>query len=103
MRTFWLFQHKPTGLSRGKQACFWLWNLAWVLAAGICLGGLSLLYAYGTYPSILFRSYFVKGLIAFLNILPVAGLTLLLWLLTGRAWTGFLLSGIVTLGFSIGN
>lgn len=103
MRTFWLFQHKPTGLSRGKQACFWLWNLAWVLAAGICLGGLSLLYAYGTYPSILFRSYFVKGLIAFLNILPVAGLTLLLWLLTGRAWTGFLLSGVVTLGFSIGN
>lgn len=103
MRTFWLFQQRPTGLGKPKQTLFWLWNLVWVAAAGVCLGGLSLMYAYGAYDFILFRSYFVQELIAILNILPVLGLTLLLWLVTGRAWLGFLLSGIVTIGFSIGH
>ena len=103
MKNFWLFQRNAAGLDRRKQACFWLWNLAWITLAGICLGGLSMVFAYGSYPSILFRSYFVKEIIALLNILPVLALTWLLWLVTGRAWLGFLLSGIITIGFSIGN
>lgn len=103
MNSFWLFQKSPAGLSRRKAALFWAWNLLFVLASGVCLGGLSLLFAYGSYSPNLFYSYFTHPLIFLLNIAPVVGLEVLLWCLTGRSALSFFLAGFVTVGFSIGN
>ena len=103
MKTFWLFQKRPDGLSKQKTALFWAWNLFLVLASGICLGGLSLLFAYGSYSPNVFYSYFTHPLIFLLNVAPVVGLELLLWCLTGKSALSFFLAGFVTVGFSIGN
>lgn len=103
MRSFWLFQASCTGLDKKKTAFFWAWNFFLVLASGICLGGVSLLFAYGSYSPNVFYSYFTHPLILALNLAPVVGLELLLWCLTGRSALSFFLAGFVTLGFSIGN
>ena len=71
MRTFWLFQATPDGLPRKRQAVFWVWNLGILLAAGLCLGWLSLFFAYGDYPDTIMKTYFQHPLILFLNIAPV--------------------------------
>lgn len=101
MKQFWLFQTSPAGLSRKKTTAFWAWNLFLILASGICLGGVSLLFAYGSYSPNVFYSYFTHPLILLLNLLPVVGLELLAWCLTGRGAPAFFLAGFVTLGFSI--
>ena len=103
MRSFWLFQAYCTGLDKKKTAFFWAWNFFLVLASGICLGGVSLLFAYGSYSLNVFYSYFTHPLILALNLAPVVGLEMLLWCLTGRSALSFFLTGFVTLGFSIGN
>ena len=103
MKSFWLFQTTPAGLSRGKAAFFWLWNIGLVLASAICLGGVSLLFAYGSYDPNLFYSYFDFPLILLLNLAPVVGLEVLLWCLTGRSFLAFLFTGVLTVGFSIGH
>lgn len=103
MKNFWLFGRSAAGLSTGKKTAFWLWNAGVLLCAGVCLGGLSLFFAYGDYPDTLMKTYFQHLLIPVLNILPVAALVLLLWLLVGRPWVAFLVSSIVVWGFSLGN
>ena len=103
MKSFWLFQTTPNGLSRGKTAFFWLWNVGLVLASAICLGGVSLLFAYGSYDPNLFYSYFDFPLILLLNLAPVVGLEVLLWCLTGRSFLAFLITGVITVGFSVGH
>lgn len=103
MRSFWLFQSSCTGLDKKKAAFFWAWNFFLVLASGICLGGVSLLFAYGSYSPNVFYSYFTHPLILALNLAPVVGFEMLLWCLTGRSALSFFLTGFVTLGFSIGN
>ena len=103
MRSFWLFQSSPAGLGKKKTALFWAWNLGLVLASGICLGGVSLLFAYGSYSPNVFYSYFTHPLIFVLNVAPVVGIEVLLWCLTGRSALSFFLAGFVTVGFSIGN
>ena len=103
MRSFWLFQASCTGLDKKKTAFFWAWNFFLVLASGICLGGVSLLFAYGSYSPNVFYSYFTHPLILALNLAPVVGFEMLLWCLTGRSALSFFLTGFVTLGFSIGN
>ena len=67
MKNFWLFQPSAAGLSGGKKAAFWLWNGLVLLLAGLCLGGLSLFFAYGDYPDVLMKSYFQHPLIAVLR------------------------------------
>ena len=103
MKTFWLFQKSGAGLTAGKRVGFWVWNALWVLLCGICLGALSLLFAYGKYTDLLFFSYFANWRIAALNIVPAAALALILYLLIGRAWLSFLLSAFLTLGASFAN
>jgi hypothetical protein len=103
MKSFWLFQTTPNDLSRGKTAFFWLWNVGLVLASAICLGGVSLLFAYGSYDPNLFYSYFDFPLILLLNLAPVVGLEVLLWCLTGRSFLAFLITGVITVGFSVGH
>lgn len=101
MRSFWLFQKSPAGLSRRRTALFIAWNVAFLLCSAVCLGGVSLLYAYGSYCPDIFYDYFHHPLLLVLNIAPVVGLEVLLWCLTGRIDMSFALTGIVTLGFSI--
>lgn len=103
MRKFWLFQAAPDGLSKKRQAVFWLWNGGVLLAAGLCLGVLSLLFAYGDYPDTILGSYFRRPLLLFLNLAPVVLLLALLYGTLGRAWPAFLAAGAVVWGLSLGN
>ena len=103
LKNFWLFQTSANGLSPERKAVFWLWNGFVMLMAGVCLGVLSLIYAYGDYADILMKSYFQIPLIAALNILPVVLLLLLVYALVGCPWISFLCTGVVVWGFSLGN
>ena len=71
LRDFWLFRKSPAGLSAEKRTAFWGWNVFVMFCAGVCLGGLSLFFAYGDYTDMLMKSYFTVPLIPVLNIVPV--------------------------------
>ena len=103
LRDFWLFRKSPAGLSAEKRTAFWGWNVFVMFCAGMCLGGLSMFFAYGDYTDMLMKSYFTVPLIPVLNIVPVILLVFLLWFLFGRAWLSFLLSSMVVWGLSLGN
>lgn len=103
MRNFWLFQTAPDGLPQKRQAVFWLWNLGVLLAAGLCLGWLSMFFAYGDYPDTIMKTYFQHPLILFLNIAPVVLALFLAYALAGRAWLAFLLTDLAVWGLSLGN
>ena len=103
LRNFWLFRKTPDRLSPGRKAAFWGWNGFILLCAGVCLGGLSMFFAYGDYTDMLMKSYFTVPLIPILNIVPVILLVFGLWFLLGRPWLAFLLSSAVVWGFSLGN
>lgn len=103
LKDFWLFQRTSAGLSTAKKVAFWVWNGGLMLAAGICLGILSLIYAYGDYADILMKTYFQIPLITVLNVLPVVMLMLLVYAFIGRTWIAFLSVSIVIWGFSLGN
>ena len=103
MKHFWLFRPSADGLTRGRTWVYWLWNVCITVFAGLCLGVLSLAFAYGDYPDLLFQSYFQVPLIAVLNILPALILVLALYFLFGRAWVAFLASAAVVMGFSLAN
>lgn len=103
LRHFWLFQPSAQQLSGGKRAAFWCWNLGVLLMAGICLGLLSIFFAYGDYPDVLMGSYLRRPLLLALNIAPAAALVLLLYALAGRPWIAFLAAAIPVWGLSLGN
>lgn len=103
MRSFWLFQAAPDGLPKKRRAVFWVWNLGMLLAAGLCLGVLSLFFAYGDYPDIIMGSYFRHPLLLFLNLAPVVLLLALLYAALGRAWPAFLITDLAVWGLSLGN
>ena len=103
MRNFWLFQASPDGLPDKRRAVFWVWNLGVLLAAGLCLGWLSMFFAYGDYPDTIMKTYFQHPLIAVLNMAPVVLALFLAYALAGRAWLAFLLTDLVVWGLSLGN
>ena len=103
MKRFWLFGKSGRELSTGKKIIFWSWNGLVLLMAAVCLGGLSLFFAYGDYPDILMKSYFQMPLIAVLNILPVILSVFTLYALLGRPWLAFLISSALIWGGSLGN
>ena len=100
-KTHGLFQTSPTLNQKARP--FWLWNGLCLLAAGVGLGVLSLLLAYGTYPNALLGHYLKTPLLALLNLLPAILLLYLLWFLLRRPWLAFLLSSLTVLGFSLAN
>ena len=71
MRNFWLFRKSSDHLSPEKKRAFWAWNVFILFCAGVCLGGLSMFFAYGDYTDMLMKSYFTVPLIPVLNIVPV--------------------------------
>lgn len=103
MRRFWLFQKTPEGLPGKRRALFWVWNGGVVLLAGLCLGLLSMFFAYGDYPDTIMGTYFHHPLIVVLNLTPVLLLLFLLYGLFGRAWPAFLLADLIVWGLSLGN
>lgn len=103
MRDFWLFRKSSAGLSTGKKTVFWAWNVFILFCAGVCLGGLSMFFAYGDYTDMLMKSYFTVPLIPVLNIVPVILLLFLVWFLVGRPWLSFLLTSLAVWGLSLGN
>ena len=92
MRNFWLFRKSPDHLSPEKKRAFWAWNVFILFCAGVCLGGLSMFFAYGDYTDMLMKSYFTVPLIPILNIVPVILLVFAMWFLLGRPWLAFLIS-----------
>lgn len=90
-------------LSRGQRAAYWAWRWVLLLCAGVSLGALMLIFAYGQYPWGVFLGYMDDPAILVMNILPVALLVLLFYGLFGRCWAAFLSAGVVSLGFSLGN
>ena len=103
MKDHWLFRSSAAGLEPRRKVLFWTWNGALLLLAGICLGALSLAFAFGTYAKALFWSYFTHPLIALLNILPVLLLLLIVHGLLGRPWLSFLVSSVIVGGLSLAN
>lgn len=103
LKNFWLFGDSSLGLNGKKKLAFWAWNTAVLLAAGLCLGMLSIFFAYGDYTDMLMKSYLQRPLLLLLNVAPVVVLVLLLYLLTGRPWAAFLLSSVLVWGLSLGN
>ena len=103
MRDFWLFRSSAAGLSPRRRALFWTWNGGMLLLAGLGLGALSLLFAFGTYAWALLKSYFEHPVIAALNLLPVVLLLLVFYGLLGRPWAAFLADAVLVGGFSLAN
>ncbi|MBR7179496.1 MAG: LTA synthase family protein [Oscillospiraceae bacterium] len=71
-----------------------------LVAAGCCLGLVSLYFSAGSHGLDLFLWYLTQPTVLVLNLLPFVLLTLLLYALFDRAWLAFLVSGGVGLFFS---
>ena len=69
-----------------------------LLAAALCLGVLSLLFAMKADRWTLLASYFSNPWVVVLNLLPGVLLTALLFALSGRAYLAFLLAGAAVMG-----
>ncbi len=78
-------------------------SLLFLVLASLELGVLSLWFAAIDNRTAMFISYFTHPAIATLNLIPVVALTLLLFLLTGRAWVGYAISAAITMGLTAGN
>ena len=102
-RNFLLFRKNTDGMSVIKKIIFWLYQNFMVLSSGIALGVMLMLYAFGIYTKDYFYSYFDNTYILVLNVLPVVVMVYTIYLLTGRAWLGFILTAIPTWGFSVAN
>lgn len=99
-----LFCSAPDELwSGGRKAGYWLWNLLWLLAAGVGIAVCSLLLSTGSYAHSIALGCLDHPLLLLLNTFPVVLLLFLLQFVTGRSWLAFLLTSALTLGFSVGN
>ena len=101
---FFFLQREPLAQwPAWKKLVYGFWRFFLLLCAGICLGALALLFAFGRYPWGVLEGYFQSGFLLAMNILPAVALLFLFYGLFGRAWLAFLLDGAVVLGLSLGN
>lgn len=104
LRSFFLLRAEPApDWTIRKKALYYTYRVLMLLCACMCMGILLLIFAYGHYSWGAFLDYFSSAEVIILNSLPVVLLVFLLYALFGRAWLAFMLGGIVTLGFSLGN
>ena len=87
-------------LKTGRPLLWLLLTAALLVAAGCCLGLVSLYFSAGSHGLDLFLWYLTQPMVLALNLLPFVLLTLLLFALLDRAWLAFLISGGVCLFFS---
>lgn len=83
------------------------WRGIGLTGLGCCVGALSLLaaaYSYGKLTGwAVFASYFMHPLVAAVNLLVPIGLLWLVYSLTDRAWLGYLISFLPTIGLTVVN
>lgn len=97
------------GADAGPHAFFIhrVWMIFGITGLGCCIGALSLLLAAFSYGKLngyaIFASYFLKPLIAVLNLSVPVGLMWLFYFLFGRAWPAFLGSFLPTMGLTLVN
>ena len=100
---FFLRRQPDVAWPVGKKVGYFLWRFLVLLAAGISLGALALIFAYGNYSWGVFLGYFDNLFLVAMNVLPAVLLLFVFYGLTGRAWLAFLLDGALVLGLSIGS
>ena len=99
-----LLRPQPQGeWSRGRRAAYWLWRWGLTFCAGLCMGLVLLLFAYGGYSWEVFLDYFRSPLLLALNLFPPLLLAWLGYFLSGRCWCGVLLSGLFGVGLPLIN
>ncbi len=86
-----------------QKVVFWAWRMVVLLGGSAALGYVSLLFAYGAYPSEVFQAYLHSAELLVLNILPAVWFIFLLFAITGRTWLAFGLGGVSILGLTLGN
>lgn len=102
MYSFWLFDKSAPEVGKRKKAIFYLYNYCLLILVGVAIGISSLLLATGTaYPKVIFYGYFSNPWILFLNLLPPVMMMLLFYGIFGRGWISCLLTGNITLLFSL--
>ena len=102
-KVFFLRRAPEAEWTVGKKIVYYLWRFLILLCAGICLGALPLIFAYGNYSWGVFLGYLQSGFLLVINILPAVVLLFFLYGLVGRAWLAFLLDGAIVLGLSLGH
>lgn len=102
-KVFFLRRAPEAEWTVGKKIVYYLWRFLILLCAGICLGTLTLIFAYGNYSWGVFLGYLQSGFLLVINILPAVVLLFFLYGLVGRAWLAFLLDGAIVLGLSLGH
>ena len=102
-KVFFLRRAPEAEWTVGKKIVYYLWQFLILLCAGICLGALALIFAYGNYSWGVFLGYLQSGFLLVINILPAVVLLFFLYGLVGRAWLAFLLDGAIVLGLSLGH
>ena len=102
-KVFFLRRAPEAEWTVGKKIVYYLWRFLILLCAGICLGALALIFAYGNYSWGVFLGYLQSGFLLVMNILPAVVLLFFLYGLVGRAWLAFLLDGAIVLGLSLGH
>lgn len=95
-----LARFSPEGKSRGAKAGLWLLTFLVLLGASVGLGLMCLYFSAGSYRDKLFSFYMSQPKLVILNVVPFVVLAMLVWLLSNRAWVGFLTSGVVCLAYS---
>lgn len=102
-KVFFLRRAPEAEWTVGKKIVYYLWRFLILLCAGICLGALALIFAYGNYSWGVFLGYLQSGFLLVINILSAVVLLFFLYGLVGRAWLAFLLDGAIVLGLSLGH
>ena len=86
-----------------QKIVYWAWRVAVLLGGSAALGCITLLFAYGAYPSEVFYAYLRNTELLLLNILPAVWFIFLFFAITGRTWLAFGLGGLSILGLTLGN
>lgn len=100
-----LLRSPRSARTRSQNRLYWAVNLGALALWAVGLGLVSLYFASAAVEhwSALFLSYLHAPALLALNLLPVAALTALFWLLFNRAWAAVAGSGILVLGMSLVN
>ncbi len=104
LKRFWVLL---TGRALPPDRRWWvvqnLWAFLLLTGSAYCIGLLSLYFGAGEFKLEMFQSYFHIPHLPLLNLGPVLLMALLWWLLTARVWAAVLLTGGITMGFTIVN
>lgn len=102
-RPYYLRKRMEHSWPTGRKFLFWLWNMGLLLLGGAIMGLAILSLAYGSYDIVYWWGYFASPLLALFNLLPIFALSLFFYACCGRTWLASLLTGLLVLGFALGD